>query len=481
MTALLADRTLLGCEEPRLFTAPLRELMPDTTRGYEVIAFAEDVLGMRLTPWQKWLYIHALELLPSGRYRFRTLLILIARQNGKTTWLQILALWALYVDGAQLVLGTAQNLDVAEECWQGSVDMAEGVAELAAEIAAVDRTNGKKALRLQSGQRYKVQAANRRGGRGLSGDLVVLDELREHQSWDAWGAITKTTMAKKDALVVGLSNAGDDSSVVLNHLRMLALDAIATPEADTSLGLFEWSAPDGCELDDRDGWAQANPSVGHTDLTEEAIRSARETDPAVVFRTEVLCQKVDTTANDLALPLDRWTAGAEPGSQIIGSPSFAIAVSLDRSCASIGAFGVNDDENGHVELVQNGNGTGWIVARMASLANKWGVYEVALDGAGPAASLIPELEEEGLTVRILGTADVTAACASMYDALVADDIKHLDDPRLNAAVAGAKRRAIGDRWGYGRKASSADITPIEAVTFARHAYDSTGDPGVWFV
>jgi phage terminase large subunit-like protein len=34
---------------------------------------------------------------------------------------------------------------------------------------------------------------------------------------------------------------------------------------DPSLCLLEWSAPDGCELDDRKAWAQANPGLSKHD------------------------------------------------------------------------------------------------------------------------------------------------------------------------------------------------------------------------
>ena len=54
---------IYGCEVPRIYTPPLRELTPDTTLGYEVIEFAENVLHISLLPWQKWLVIHALEII----------------------------------------------------------------------------------------------------------------------------------------------------------------------------------------------------------------------------------------------------------------------------------------------------------------------------------------------------------------------------------------------------------------------------------
>src|SRR5690606_12296797 len=173
--------------------------------------------------------------------------VLVARQNGKSTLSQVLALWFMFVYGVPLVIGTAQDLDVAEEIWAGAVELAEESEDLGPLIERVVKVNGKKALELAKavelpnggGQRYKVKAANRRAGRGLSGDLILLDELREHQSWDAWGAITKTTMARPSALICALSNAGDASSVVLRHLRLSAHRALGDPD-----GIVEASDPD---------------------------------------------------------------------------------------------------------------------------------------------------------------------------------------------------------------------------------------------
>jgi len=296
---------LIGRETPRIFTPPLRTLTPETSWGFSVIEFATDMLGIDLMPWQQWLLIHALERNPDGTPRFRTVLVLVARQNGKSTLLQVLSLFMLFVVQVTLVLGTAQDLDTAEDLWADTVSMAEAVDELAAGIQAVVRTNGKKSMDLEGDKRYKVKAASRKAGRGRAGDLILLDELREHQKWDAWGAITKTTMARRDAQVWCTSNAGDGKSIVLARLRRIAHARLGDPdgicegltvEADDSLGIFEWSALPGCDIHDRTAWAQANPSLGHT-ITERAIRSAAATDPDDVFRTEVLCQWVDRMAD----------------------------------------------------------------------------------------------------------------------------------------------------------------------------------------
>lgn len=183
--------TILGSETPRIFTPPVTDLSPEHSDGYKVIEFAEEILGITLLPWQKWLLIHALERRDDGLYRFRTVVLLVARQNGKTLIMMILALWHIYVNGSRTVIATAQDLTNAEKAWGEAVEMAEGTPELADEIANVNKQRGAKQLLLNSGEQYRVAAASRRGARGFTGDMVLLDELREHQSWDAWGAATK--------------------------------------------------------------------------------------------------------------------------------------------------------------------------------------------------------------------------------------------------------------------------------------------------
>ncbi len=122
---------VLGSETPRLFTPPAGPLTPATSRGFEAIAFAEDVLGLDLMPWQKWTLIHLLELSPQGGFRFRTALILCARQQGKTVLLQILALWRLYLDRAGLVIGGS-----AARAGRGNVGGAEMLVNMPAPGAA---------------------------------------------------------------------------------------------------------------------------------------------------------------------------------------------------------------------------------------------------------------------------------------------------------------------------------------------------------
>jgi hypothetical protein len=108
--------------------------------------------------------------------------------------------------------------------------------------------------------------------------------------------------------VWGLSNAGDRGSVVLNHFREAGVGFIETGEGDDTLGLFEYSAEDDCDLLDRRQWAQANPALGHGGITEATLLSKSRLPPAL-FRTEHLCQGVLT----LKPAFDKlaWQAGVD--------------------------------------------------------------------------------------------------------------------------------------------------------------------------
>ena len=114
-----------GKTEPRLFTPPLRELTPDTTLGHAAIAYAEEILEMELYPWQKWALIHQLEIVGDlegeWRFRFRTVVNMVSRQNGKTELSKVYASFFLNVLRVEAVFGTSLSMDKAEEVWEAVI------------------------------------------------------------------------------------------------------------------------------------------------------------------------------------------------------------------------------------------------------------------------------------------------------------------------------------------------------------------------
>ena len=91
---------MTGKTEPRLYTKELRPLTEETSLGYACIEYATKILRKKLYPFQEWALIHALEIEGSldgeWRFRYRIILFMIARQNGKTVLSEVIASFSRY-------------------------------------------------------------------------------------------------------------------------------------------------------------------------------------------------------------------------------------------------------------------------------------------------------------------------------------------------------------------------------------------------
>jgi hypothetical protein len=440
----MAAKKLTGSTQPRLWTPPLRPLNRNTSRGYSVCDFSE-LVGEPLLPWQRWLVIHAMETVPGGDYRFRVIVVLVARQSGKSSVKRLVSLWRLYIDGARLVLGVAQDVSLAREQWQMALDTAQASADLNAELAQVRRVNGDEWFKLASGGRYKIAAANRKAGRGLSIDELNIDELREQRSWDAWSALSKTTMARSNSQIWCMSNAGDDESVVLNQLRDAALSG-----RDPSIGLFEWSAPDGCELDDTAAWRQANPGLGHT-VSEAAIRTALATDPPNVFRTEVLCMKVDQL--DGAIDLAAWnhcTDAAGTLQEHRRNIAACFDVAPDGRHATLAVAAPLPDGRARVEIAGAWKSSDEARDELPGLLDRIKPVAVAWYPTGPGAAFATVLRKRAGSTELSGN-KVAEVCQELADLVKALRVVHPADPLLDAHIRGANKLNSGDGWRFTRR------------------------------
>jgi hypothetical protein len=506
--------TIKGSTTPRIWTEPQISGPPgpcgcgcaldeSTSLGFLAVEFVTDILGLSLIPWQRWLLIHAFELMePIGpdtpldrqqwSFRFRKVLVLVARQNGKTTLVDVKNLFKLFILHVSLVINTAYNLDVAEESWDRALEIIEAIPELHTELRQISRTNGKKFFSLKSGARWKPVAANRAGGRGASGDDVNLDELREHLSYGPWSAVTKTTNARPNAQVWAYSNAGDDRSIVLNDL----VEA-GRANADETLGYFEWSAPDTCKctcsgrkphaewcaIMNVEAWAQANPSLGYT-ISERTLRSDANTDPEAVFRTECLCQRVPTMQPQWTIvPEEQWTSrrhtGERPKDVVL-----SVQVSYDRSHTSIAACGMVGDKR-VVTLIEYRPGVSWVEERLRGLVERWDPLLIVMQDKGATATVwdqMPDRDEYGVGVwprakdreepergEIVApwAAEVGVAHGLFLDAVLEPDgnLWHTDDAPVNLALANVELRPIGNGRTWQDRGDT-DAGPLQADTLA---------------
>ena len=485
---------MMGKTVPRIFTPPLRELTEETSLGFACVAYAREVLNKNLYPWQEWALIHMMEITGElggeWQFRFRTVLFLISRQNGKTVLSEVIASFFLNVLCVDSVFGTSLSLDKAEEVWEAVVQDQESIPSLKSELQRVGRTNGSKKLVLTGLRQYKVGAPTRRAGRGDSNDLVMLDEVREQRDWETWSAAVASTVAKPNGLVVCFSNAGDPDSVVLRQLRETAIQSIDGSQAgdfggdvdSNTLGLFEWSADDGAPTDDIEALAQANPALGYGYLTERALMSNRATFPEAKFRSECMCQQVATILPQ-PFPDGAWDGGVDPSSSIMPESQlyFGIDLSQDRKWTSIGVCGLRDDGQWHIEVVARRTGTEWAIDWFRARAIKQRM-KLAFQGRGaPVCGLAEQIcTIDGVERIAIEGADLPTGWGKFWDGIAASApvipgesprggarIFHLPQPVLDAPARTMQTRQLGGGAEVpDRMKSPDDIAPLFACVMA---------------
>jgi hypothetical protein len=473
---------LLGATLPRLYTKPLVTGPPgpcvcgcaldeSTSYGPDVCWFAEHVLGTPLDPWEVFAAIHGGELLPDLRPRFRKLLIIVARQQGKTLLCRVLTLYWQFIERWPMILGTSTNLGYAKESWQAAVALAEATPDLACDIPpnGVRKAAGEECLTAVDPEdprrisRYKIAASNRKGGRSLTIDRLVLDELREHLDWSAWGASYNAMSARPHAQVVAITNQGDDSAVVLDSLRNEALGFIESGEGDARLGLLEWSAPEDADPEDPAALAMSNPNLGGRTLLDDLLADARRAkanggEELATFKTEIMCIRVNMM--NPAIDAAKWTDCLVVGdlSDARSRLAACLDVSLDEQHATLTVAAMMPGGKVRVEVAKAWSGPtcvrdlerdlpGWV--------KKVRPQKLGWFAAGPAAAVAATMSEEkkwpsGVKVDELRS-EATSVCMGFASMVKSEDILQSDDPLLNAHVTGAEKLMVGEAWRFTRK------------------------------
>jgi hypothetical protein len=440
-----------------------------------VIHFAAVILGQPLDPWQQWLVIHLGEMLADGRPRFRQVLVIVARQNGKTHLCKVLALFWLFIERWPLVFGTSTNLEQAKEAWEAAVELAEATPVLVALMPRFPKHkrigNGQQVVATVDRCRYKIGAADRKGGRGKSIDRAIGDELREQHTWEAYHAAYNAMNARPRAQVVYITNMGDARSVVLNSLRA---DAIASLALERPVGIFEWSAAPGTHPMDTAGHAAANPQYGRRMDPETIIAAARRVakpgaDPEELtgFLTEIMCMAVDQL--DPAISPAGWKGCRDPGPLDLDERTrlaACIDVSPDQQHATLTAAAMMADGRTRVEAVRSWDGPDALARCLADLPGWITRVRPKVFGwfpGGPAATLDATLRDRrakggraawpprGVTVKELQAAEVPAVVMGLAERVSAVMIAHSGQDLLDAQAEGAEKLWTGDRWVFTRR------------------------------
>jgi len=174
--------------------------------------------------------------------------------------------------------------------------------------------------------------------------------------------------------------------------------------------------------------------------------------------------------------LELWKDLTDTESVLLDPVCLAFDVSPARTSATISAAGKRGDGLAHVEVVEQREGTGWVVSRLKALIADHSVARVVCDARSPAAALLHDMDDIGLVPEPVSATDYGRACGLLVDTVNGRKLRHLGTSELRQAIKGAKARELGDAFAWGRKKSAIDITPLVSVTLALWGAEAL-DPG----
>lgn len=480
MSLAVAERSAsLGAQHPRIFHSPGYV----QSAGVEAVELAE-MAGLILDPWQRLVLEHGLGERSDGSFQCFEVGVCVPRQNGKGSIIEALELAGLFVLRDKLTVHSAHLFDTSKEAMRRLVDLIDGCSDLSRHVKRVVRSHGEEGIELTTGERVRFRTRTKGGGRGLTGDRVILDEAMFLPETSI-GALLPTLSARPNSQAWYFGSAVDqmvhDDGVAFARIRERG-----TAGTDPRLAYMEWSADmtiDECDrgtLNRPELWSAANPALNIRIDEDHVAAELRSMDPRT-FAVERLgvgdWPATDGAANTV-ISLDKWDALADSQSQISGHVWFAADVTPDRQRSSIAAAGRRGDGLLHVELIDRRTGTGWVLERVRDLAAKYPGSVFLCDQVSPAASFIRDLEDAGVPVTSVSSQEHAQACGTFFDMVEQAQLRHLGQDEMRAALRGAAARPLGDAWAWSRKNSTFDISPLVACTLAGWA--ATRQPaGPW--
>lgn len=453
MSSTLDVRTVA----PRHHSRP----MGGTQAADEAVELA-GVVGLGLDPWQEAFLRDALTTGPDGRWATREAALICPRQNGKGRVLEAVELAGLFLFDEELILHSAHEFKTATEAFRRIWSWIESTPDLDRQVHRKLQNNNDMSIELRAGQRLRFVARTGGSARGFSGDRIVLDEAYNLPD-QAISALVYTTSARDNPQIWYTSSAPlpVESSGVLRRICKRGRSG------DPSLVYSEYKSDDDADLDDEAAWREANPGYPQQ-IPPEAIRLELGISLPADFARERLGIWPDEFEAHRVIPAAAWAACAVDQQSPTGPLVYALDVSPDGGSAAVAI-----SDGTLLEVVAHRAGTAWVVPECRARNDQ--ITEIVLDPAGPAGSLVGPLQLAGVPVREVKLRDHVQACGQLLNAITDRAVTHLGQPALDAAVAAADRRDVGDGgWLWSRRRSTVDISPLVAVTLARGSVPKPG-------
>lgn len=464
-----------GNPEPLFYTPrnPARD-----TLGPDIIKCLERCAPTPLSPmpWQRDVADIIGELDPAtGNYWYKTIIIIVPRQAGKTTFIRgKLSHRALTTPAAQM-LYTAQDRQSAVKRLKKTIHYPLSKSELARYLGKPSWQIGSEVVPFRNDSELRVISLSKTAGHGDTLDEAHIDEAFAHKDFRIEQNVSPTMITVKNSQKFIWSAMGGPESTFLLSKRDKGRAVAQMADPTSRICYIEYSLPIDADPDDPANYLLCHPAIGWTIDLEDVISERRELE-AEEFERAYLGWVPQPKAPEGAIKMSLWAANyVDPDADTwMGRPVWCIDVSPDRTWSSIGLAARSFDPSARcfLECVDHEEGTHWLVQRLKYLRMKFGGNIVVIDGSSASGSLQEDLENEGFDVKVLTPNEKMDACGQLYDDVVQERVKYLEDPVLSGALRNAAKMkaAQGEAWVFSRGRSLMDITPVYSVALARYAF-----------
>jgi hypothetical protein len=446
-----------------------------SSAGEETVGLAREA-GLITDPWQELALYEAMGEDVRGKWAAFEVGLCVPRQNGKGGILEARELGGLFLIG-ELIVHTAHQFETSLAAFARLLELIESNPWLDQQVRRVSRAHGEEGIKLRNGAQIKFKTRTKSGGRGLSGDLVILDEAMILSEL-AVGALLPLVSAKPNPQIWYCGSAVDadvhDSGRVFAGIRNRGLLG-----NDPSLVYIEFSCEDDADPTDPLEWARANPALGiriSPEYVANEYRTLRH--QGNTFQVERL------GIGNWPKPEEEIKPAFDPGRWVVlknRDPEFAVVpkrtlapvcIALDETpdmqWVTIAAAALLANGNVHIEVGYHQSPVALsIVSTVIGLVGRWDPVAVVFDRKSPIASIQPDLIARGLEPETTTPAQMSQAVNGLWQAAKDGTVSHTGDPLLLDAVKGSTWR---DMPGGGKaltRIGASVISPLVSVALAR--------------
>lgn len=456
--------SILGESTPLYATLPT----PGAPNELAQVELVAKELGTPLIPFQRYVTRVMTEKNPDGSYRYKTALISVPRQCGKSALVSAIAtMRALRTPNSQSFYMAQKGKDGREQIEKTYQAIKNSRFS---RMAHHRKSNDTAQVEYSNGSKFRFAVPSDESLHGKTFSHFYWDELfafDEEKGQKILGAASPAQMTRKDRQTILVSTKGTQTSTYLN--AWIKRGRLSTEDADTDMAYFEWALAEGLDANDPANWT-FHPGLYGGLITPEVIEeesgklSKGEYERAMMNRQTVTVESV----LDTKIWVQSFATLSTPDPSKI---AIGWELAYDRSSAAVVAAWKEGDKV-QIKVIRAGAGVSWLPETLKAIYDTRPLDIVA--DKHPMNQMIVDAfyaDHYGAELRILKTDEYKTAGVTFKSLLEDRKLQHDNNAILRDAISTAATKRVGEGWAFSHERSSpallAAVSAVRAVTEQR--------------